>query len=37
MGERRNAYKISVGQPECTKSLERPWRRWEDNINMGIK
>ena len=35
-GERRDEYGILVGRPEVKKSLERSWRRWEDNIKMGI-
>jgi hypothetical protein len=37
MGEVRNAYRISVGVPERKNPLERPRRRWEDNIRMDIK
>ena len=33
MGERRRAYRISVGKPEGKRLLGIPWRRWEDNIN----
>jgi hypothetical protein len=32
----RNAYKILVGKPEGKRSLERPRRRWEDNIRMEL-
>jgi hypothetical protein len=32
MGELRNAYKMSVGKPEGKRPLERPRRKWEDNI-----
>jgi hypothetical protein len=31
MGERRDAYKALVGK------LERPRRRWEDNIKMDLR
>ena len=34
MGERRCAYKIFVGKLEGKRPLERPWRRWEDNIKV---
>jgi hypothetical protein len=32
MGAKRNAYRILVGKPEGKRSLERPRRRWVDNI-----
>jgi hypothetical protein len=34
MGEVRGAYNILVGRPEGRRSLGRPRRRWEDNIEM---
>jgi hypothetical protein len=34
MGEVRGAYNILVGGPEGRRPLERPRRRWEDNIKM---
>ena len=34
MGERRVAYRVLVGKPEGRRTLERPWRRWEDNIKI---
>jgi hypothetical protein len=34
MGETRNAYRILVGKPEGKRPLERPRRRWVDNIKM---
>jgi hypothetical protein len=37
MGEKRSAYRALVGKPEGRRPLERPWRRWEDNIKMGLK
>jgi hypothetical protein len=37
MGEKRNAYKILVGMLEGKRPLERPRRRWEDNIRMNVK
>jgi hypothetical protein len=32
-----NTYKILVEKPEEKRPLGRPRRRWEDNINMGLK
>jgi hypothetical protein len=37
MGERRGVYGVLVGNPEGKRSLERPTRRWEDNIKMGLQ
>jgi hypothetical protein len=37
LGERRGAYRVSVGKPEGKISLGRPRRRWEDNIKMDLK
>jgi hypothetical protein len=34
MGERRGAYSVLVEKPEGRKPLERPRRRWQDNIKM---
>jgi hypothetical protein len=34
--EKRNSYRILVGKPEGKRPLERPRRRWEDNIRMEI-
>jgi hypothetical protein len=34
MGERRGLYRILAGKPEEKRPLERPSRRWEDNIKM---
>jgi hypothetical protein len=31
-GERRGAYRVLVGKPEGRRPLERPRRRWKDNI-----
>jgi len=36
MGERSGVYMTLVGKPEGKRSLGRPRRRWEDNINMLI-
>jgi len=32
MGERRRLYRVLVRKPEGKRPLERPRRRWEDNI-----
>jgi hypothetical protein len=37
MGERRGAYRTLVGKPEGRRRLERPRRRWEDNIKMDLR
>jgi hypothetical protein len=37
MGKKRHAYKILVGNPEGKRPLERPRRRWEDNIKIDLK
>jgi hypothetical protein len=36
-GTKTNTNKILVGKPEGNRPLERPRRRWEDNIKIGIK
>jgi hypothetical protein len=36
-GEKRNAYRIMVGKPEEKRPLERPRRRWVDNIKIDLK
>jgi hypothetical protein len=33
----RNTYKILVRKPEGKRSLGRPRRRWEDNIEMYLR
>ena len=33
MGEGRGVHRVLVGKPEGKRSLGRPRRRWEDNIN----
>jgi hypothetical protein len=37
MGEKRNAYRILVGNPEGRRPLGRPRRRWVDNIKMDLR
>jgi hypothetical protein len=37
MGEKRNAYRILVGKPEEKRPLERPRRRWVNNIEMDLR
>jgi hypothetical protein len=37
MGEERDVYRVLVGRPECKRQLERPRRRWEDNIKMDLR
>ena len=36
MGERRGVYRVLVGKPEGKRTLERPRRRWKDNIKMYL-
>jgi hypothetical protein len=36
-GEKRNAYRILVGNSEETRPLGRPRRRWVDNIKMDLR
>jgi hypothetical protein len=37
MGEGRSVYRVLVGRPEGKRPLERPRRRWEDNIKMDLR
>jgi hypothetical protein len=37
MGEGRGVYRVLVGKREGRRSLERPRRRWEDNIRMDLR
>jgi hypothetical protein len=37
MGAKSGAYRALVGKPEGRSSLERPRRRWEDNIKMDLR
>jgi hypothetical protein len=36
MGQKRNAYRLLVGKQEVKGELERPKRRWVDNIKMAL-
>jgi hypothetical protein len=36
-GEKRNACRILVGNPEGKRPLGRSRRRWEDNIKMDLR
>jgi hypothetical protein len=36
MGEKRNVYRLLVGKPEGNIPLDRPRRRWIDNIKMDF-
>jgi hypothetical protein len=36
-GEKSNAYRILVGEPEGKRPLARPKRRWVDNIKMDLR
>jgi hypothetical protein len=36
MGEKRNAYRLSVGEPEGKRPLRRPRRNLMDNIRMDL-
>ena len=35
--ERRGTYRLLVGKPEGRRLLERPRRRWEDNVKMDVR
>jgi hypothetical protein len=37
MGEKMNAYRLLVGNPEGKRSLGRPKRRWVDNIEKNFR
>jgi hypothetical protein len=36
MGEKRNSYRLLVGNPEGKRPLGRPRRRWVDNIRKDL-
>ena len=36
-GNRRGAYRFSVGRPEVRRPLRRPRGRWEDNVKMDFQ
>jgi hypothetical protein len=36
-GEGRGVYRVLVGKPEGKRPLERPRRRWDDNIKMDLQ
>jgi hypothetical protein len=36
MGEKRKAYRLLVRKPKRKRPLERPRRRWVDNIRMAL-
>jgi hypothetical protein len=37
MQEGRKVYKVLVGKPDRKRPLERPRRRWEDEIKMDVR
>ena len=37
MGERGGVHRVLIGKPEGKRPLERPRRRWEDNIKMNLQ
>jgi hypothetical protein len=37
MEEGRGVYRVLVGRPEGKRPLERPRRRWEDNIRLEFR
>jgi hypothetical protein len=37
MGEGRSVYRVLVGMSEGKRPLEKPRRRWEDNIKMDLR
>jgi hypothetical protein len=36
-GEKTDAYRVLVGEPEGKKPLGRPKRKWENNIEMDLQ
>jgi hypothetical protein len=37
MGDKRNAYRSFVGEPEGTRPLGRPRRRWVDHVKIDLR
>jgi len=37
MGEERGVHRVLVGKPVGKRPLEKPRRRWEDNIKMAVQ
>jgi hypothetical protein len=37
MGEDTDVHRVLVAKPEGKRPLERPGRRWEDNIKMDLQ
>ena len=37
MGEERGVYRVLMGKPEGKRPLERPRRRWVDNIRTDLQ
>jgi hypothetical protein len=37
MGQKRNAYRVSVGKPEGKRQLRKPRRNWEDTIRIDLR
>jgi hypothetical protein len=37
MGEKRNAYRILVGNSDAKRQLGKPRRRWKDNIKTDLR
>jgi hypothetical protein len=35
--EGRVVYRVLVGRPESKRPLERPRRRWDDSIKLGLR
>jgi hypothetical protein len=36
-GREANAYRVFMGTPEGKRPLERPRRKWQDNINVNLR
>ena len=37
MGKRTGVYRVLMGKPQGKRPIERPRRRWEDNIKMDLQ